>query len=116
MNIMVDADGNIVGIIDWADARVLPFGVSLYGLENILGHMDGEGWHYCHNHLELRALFWSIFKEQAGEISDTDMHSIMVARRAGLFMRYGFTWDGNKHTPNKDDPYLDAFCITKEAQ
>ena len=113
---MVNGDGNIIGIVDWVDTRVLPFGISLYGLENVLGHMDSEGWHYCHNHFQLRALFWETFKAEVGEISETEMEGIMVARMAGLFMRYGFSWDGTKQTPNKTDPYLDAFCLTEGAQ
>ena len=31
--------GQITGIIDWAEAEVLPFGLALYGLENLLGYM-----------------------------------------------------------------------------
>ena len=35
MNILVDPeDGNIMGIVDWAEARTLPFGFTLYGFEN----------------------------------------------------------------------------------
>ena len=116
MNIMVDADGSIIGIIDWIDARVLPFGISLYGLENLLGYMDGEGWHYFYNHVELRALFWGIFKDEVGEISEAEMQAIMVARMAGLLIRYGFTWDGYKQVPNDVNPYLHAFCLIEEAQ
>ena len=48
MNILVDPDtGHITGIIDWVKAKVCPFGIPLWGLENILGNMNARGWH-CH--------------------------------------------------------------------
>lgn len=44
MNIFVDPNtGHITGIIDWAEARILPFGISLWGFENMLGYMDSQG-------------------------------------------------------------------------
>jgi hypothetical protein len=44
LNIFVDpSTGRITGIIDWAEATIGPFGMSLWGLENLLGFMDGQG-------------------------------------------------------------------------
>ena len=44
MNILVSPiTGRITGIIDWAEAKVLPFGLALYGLENLLGYMGPGG-------------------------------------------------------------------------
>ncbi|KAH6649586.1 hypothetical protein F5144DRAFT_607715 [Chaetomium tenue] len=38
MNLLVDpATGRLTGVVDWAEARALPFGLALYGLENVLG-------------------------------------------------------------------------------
>lgn len=46
MNLLVNPEtGNITGIVDWAESRILPFGFALYGLEHFLGRMDSEGWH-----------------------------------------------------------------------
>ena len=51
MNIHVSpTTGGVTGIIDWAEAEVLPFGLALYGLENLLGYMGPEGW----RHFEIR--------------------------------------------------------------
>ncbi|RSL75721.1 hypothetical protein CEP52_017830, partial [Fusarium oligoseptatum] len=37
MNILVDhLTGHITGVVDWEDARILPFGISLWGFENVL--------------------------------------------------------------------------------
>ncbi|KAF2789018.1 hypothetical protein K505DRAFT_393437, partial [Melanomma pulvis-pyrius CBS 109.77] len=32
-----EATGHITGVVDWADAMIAPFGISLGGLETILG-------------------------------------------------------------------------------
>lgn len=38
MNLLINTEtGNITGIVDWAESRILPFGFALYGLENVLG-------------------------------------------------------------------------------
>ncbi|TVY88280.1 hypothetical protein LAWI1_G005163, partial [Lachnellula willkommii] len=39
-NIMLSpSSGRLTGLVDWAEAEVLPFGLCLYGLEEILGEM-----------------------------------------------------------------------------
>jgi hypothetical protein len=54
----VDPDtGHVTGVIDWVEAEIAPFGISLYRLENVLGYMDSKGWHYYENHQELEKLF-----------------------------------------------------------
>jgi len=118
MNIFVDPNtGHITGIIDWAEARILPFGISLWGFENILGYMDSQGWHYYKNHHKLENFFWQTFEETVGGVSEADRHAIRVARMAGFFLRYGFVWeDGGREIPAKEPDsalrYLDAFCAT----
>jgi hypothetical protein len=43
MNLLINSEtGYTTGIVDWAEARILPFGFSLWGLENVLGHMDSK--------------------------------------------------------------------------
>ncbi|KAJ5300077.1 hypothetical protein N7508_007320 [Penicillium antarcticum] len=54
--------GNITGIIDWAESRILPFGFALYGLENLLGRTDSEVWHYYDRYCALESLFWQTFR------------------------------------------------------
>lgn len=44
VNLLINSKtGNVTGVIDWAEASVLPFGFSLYGLENIFGSMSADG-------------------------------------------------------------------------
>ena len=117
MNILVDPDtGHINGIIDWADAKVLPFGTVLWGFENTLGYMDSNGWHYYFNHHELRSLFWRTFECIVGGVSDTSRHIIHVAKTVGLFFRYGMTWEGGvEERPVRESDsslrYLDALIV-----
>ncbi|KAK5660521.1 hypothetical protein OQA88_13070 [Cercophora sp. LCS_1] len=117
MNLLVNpTTGNITGIVDWAEARVLPFGFSLWALENILGCMDSKGWRYYDNRRELEDLFWQTFSEGASSASDLDLRLIRTARMAGLFYRYGFIVEGKdvKGVVDQADAsslaYLDAFC------
>lgn len=91
MNIFVDPrTGHATGIVDWAEARILPFGISLWGFENILGYIDSQGWHYYSNHYQLENLFWQRFQKIVGGVSEVDRQAIRVARLAGFFLRYGF--------------------------
>lgn len=119
MNVLVDPKtGNITGIVDWAEARILPFGFSMWGLENVLGYMDSEGWHYYDGHCELRDIFWKTFLGESLDTSKPDFQLIRAARMAGLFYRYGFVVEGKnvKGVVDQNDAsslvYLDAFCIT----
>ena len=114
MNIIVDSDnGHVTGIIDWAEGQILPFGISLWGLENVLGSMGRDGWQYREDHQDLRDLFWESFYNAVGQISEADRFTITAAMIIGLFFRYGFSWDeGARERPV--DPnhrrlrYLDA--------
>ncbi|GAW20099.1 hypothetical protein ANO14919_095950 [Xylariales sp. No.14919] len=121
MNILIDPEtGSITGIIDWADARILPFGFSLWALENILGYMNSEGWHYYDNRHELQRIFWETFRMEAKNLSDDDLRLIQITRMAGLFCRYGFVLDGKvcKGVIDESDVssfhYLDAFCAAED--
>ncbi|KYK62090.1 hypothetical protein DCS_03235 [Drechmeria coniospora] len=58
MNLHLDErDGQVTGIVDWADAIVSPFGMSLRRLETILGVQTSSCWHFHANHGFLRAQF-----------------------------------------------------------
>lgn len=122
MNLLTNPEtGNITGIVDWAESRILPFGFALYGLENVLGWMDSEGWHYYDRYRELESLFWQIFREEVYNFSDAVLHLIRAARMAGFFYRYGLDFDikGVVQGVRMDHPagslaYLDAFCTAGE--
>jgi hypothetical protein len=115
MNIIVNREaGGINGIVDWAEAKILPFGMSLWGYRNMLGIMNSSGWHYHKNSSRLEDLFWDTFHRQVGKISDDEKKAIKIAERTGIVLRYGFTWeDGVLERPvNEQDSsmrYMDAF-------
>ncbi|KAG8166549.1 hypothetical protein KVR01_002238 [Diaporthe batatas] len=50
LNILVDGgSGIITGIVDWNDAGIQPFGLTLYALEKFIGSMGRDGWVYLDN-------------------------------------------------------------------
>lgn len=51
----------VTGIIDWAESKVAPFGVSLSNMEVVLGIRTRTDWHFHPNHHSLRQLFWKNF-------------------------------------------------------
>ncbi|PGH20439.1 hypothetical protein AJ80_03585 [Polytolypa hystricis UAMH7299] len=58
MNIHVDEkSGCITSIVDWAEAKIAPFGTSLWGLETILGVQTASQWIFHPKHSYLRTQF-----------------------------------------------------------
>jgi len=119
-NIHVDpSTGHITGICDWKDTEVSPFGMSLGGLETMLGIRSWtKGWIYHSNHQDLRALFWGTFWEAVGPISEEQRERVEVARLVGLFLANGFQYDDDcNRVPasegNHDLRYLDSVVLGK---
>lgn len=96
-NIHVDeTTGRIVGICDWGDAEVGPFGMSLGGLETMLGIpiTTGDFWRYHPNQQALRDRFWTTFYDcLGGAWADEQKRRVEVARLVGLFLANGFARD-----------------------
>lgn len=118
LNFLIDPDtGYITGIVDWAEARVLPFGLGLWAVENVLGFMDNEGWHYFDNHKELRALFWTTLRSLTHEFTEQHMKMVRITRLMGMFRRHGFLVDGTQILGVVGEEnvsalrYLDAFIL-----
>ncbi|KAI0105208.1 hypothetical protein GGR51DRAFT_519886 [Nemania sp. FL0031] len=77
MNILTDSNtGHVTGVIDWESSRILPFGISLWGLENCLGWMDSRGWHYYPNRDALVRAFWESFDQELAVCRDDSEESI----------------------------------------
>ncbi|KAJ2989334.1 hypothetical protein NUW58_g3519 [Xylaria curta] len=118
-NIHVDPDtGTIVGICDWRDAEISPFGMSLGGLETMLGvrTMNEHGWSYFTNHRELRDQFWTTFYHCLGAMSKAQQQCVEVARLTGLFLENGFVQDqyGNMNPATEESldlRYLAAIVL-----
>jgi hypothetical protein len=54
-----EATGHITGIVDWANAKVAPYGISLGGLEIVLGIQTKTDWYFHPSHVRLRQQFWN---------------------------------------------------------
>ena len=95
----------VTGIIDWADAKIAPFGVSLASMEIVLGIQSRTNWHFHPNHHSLRQLFWDTFYGATGYVSDDDRHSMAIARLFGFFRNHGL--EEKEHAI----AYLSALCL-----
>ncbi|KAJ2891598.1 Protein kinase-like domain protein [Zalerion maritima] len=109
-------DGTVTGVIDWDNARVLPFGTSLWGVENVLGSMGRNGWRYRDDHDELEEKFWTTLYESIGTLTTEQKLSIRAARRVGILLRYGFRAGENMRVTREDDSsirYLDGLVFSR---
>jgi hypothetical protein len=121
MNILIDPKtGKITGFIDWAEAKILPFGFALWGVLNVIGWMDLKGWHYYSNRQDLEDQFWKTFNESVGDVTEEERYAIRVSSTVGIFLRYGFAWDeGIRRRPvtelDYSIKYLDALFSGKKS-
>ncbi|KAH7190877.1 hypothetical protein DER44DRAFT_707834 [Fusarium oxysporum] len=94
-NIHVDeATGHITGIVDWHDAFIAPFGLSLGGVEILFGLQSNKNWHFHPSHVKLRQQFWERFNTEVSNVSESDKQAMEVARLMGLFKMFGFEPNG----------------------
>jgi hypothetical protein len=85
-NIHVDVrTGCLTGIVDWRDARLGPFGMQFWGLENLLGVRTGSGMRFHPSHVELRQLFWETLYKEIGDLPEDVRAAIQTARMIGIF-------------------------------
>lgn len=94
-NIMVDPTFcNLQGLVDWAEAERLPFGVCLYGLEEILGEMTPSGFRYRHDAEVLRDFFWAELQKDIPELRQSQMlEAVKLARNLGVLLWHGIAFD-----------------------
>lgn len=105
-NMMVDAEtGHLTGLIDWAEAEWLPFGMALYGVEEVLGEdrpCSEGGFRYYHDHEELRRLFWGEFLSFIGRDGTRSGYRFQLlreaeaARKLGILLWRGIAFDDGK--------------------
>lgn len=102
-NILVDAETwAITGLVDWAEAEVLPFGMCLYGLEHLLGTLrhishphDGSKtpvWVYDADAQQLRHLFYATLTSLVPDLKHR-REELWLMRDIGVFLWHGFAWD-----------------------
>lgn len=91
--IVDEATCHLVGVIGWAEAEVLPFGVSLYSLQLLSGevHPPHDPWKRYEDYDALQDTFWETFTDEVGGLSDHQVRTIQIAKTLGLLLEKGFT-------------------------
>ncbi|KAF2158685.1 hypothetical protein M409DRAFT_71530 [Zasmidium cellare ATCC 36951] len=96
-NIMVDRGSwRLTGLVDWAEAEYLPFGMSLYGIEHLLGGFDHERQRFVYYDRanELRDAFWDRLRAEIPELRDQDIwKAVILSRTIGILLWHGIAWD-----------------------
>lgn len=92
-NVMVDADNNhLVGIIDWAEAEISPFGTNLHSLQQFMSKYHlGVGWVRHGNYDTLNNNFWNILSAGIGVLEAETIQTIKSAMIVDLLLSHGFT-------------------------
>ncbi|KAJ8119814.1 hypothetical protein ONZ43_g3318 [Nemania bipapillata] len=96
-NVMVDPQtGELSGLLDWAEAEWLPFGIGMYGLEELLGEDNLNGcFVYYPEATHLRNLFWRHLLLLIPELF-RDAKSVALVKRAqklGVLLWHGIAFD-----------------------
>jgi len=124
-NIMVDpATGFLYGLVDWAEAEYLPFGVALVGLEEILGQMTADGFIYTTDAEHLRQTFHHELRTEIPDLCHPELQStVSLARDLGVLLWHGIAFDDGLLNrvvqEGRDDSEiakLDAFLGLKDSQ
>lgn len=122
-NVMVHPkSGKLTGLVDWTEGEFLPFGVGMYGLQELLGEdRDGHFVYYTEAKY-LRKLFWAELFASIPELS-RDVRRVALIRKAqilGIFLWHGIAFDNGKLDraveEGKDDgeiERLDAFILRR---
>ncbi|KAK4073628.1 hypothetical protein Trihar35433_3102 [Trichoderma harzianum] len=122
-NIMVDETScHLVGVIDWAEAEICPFGLNLDSIQSFTGKLDyRDGWSRYQDYADLQDTFWNVFREEVGGLAEVEIQAIKLARITGLLLSHGFTRRLANEPPavpirdDKDGRYnmlsLDGFLI-----
>ncbi|KAK8210645.1 hypothetical protein IWZ01DRAFT_435969 [Phyllosticta capitalensis] len=98
-NVMVGSEGQLTGLVDWAEAEVGVWGMPLYGVEFLLGWDKTAGrwrwtWTYYTAAPSLRSLFYStLYRHLPHPLSDEQISAIGVVRDVGVLLWFGFAWD-----------------------
>lgn len=92
-NIMVNENScNLVGVIDWAEAEVAPFGLNLHSHQRLISKIHlKNGWVRYDDYFLLEKVFWDTFSEEVGGLSNEIIGVIKSARVMGLLLSRGFT-------------------------
>ncbi|KAM0424557.1 hypothetical protein ACHAPT_010273 [Fusarium lateritium] len=92
-NIMVDETScHLVGVIDWAEAEICPFGLNLHSLQALTGKLHlRDGWVRYQDYDILQDVFWRTFQQEVGALTEGSIRALNLARIMGLLLSSGFT-------------------------
>lgn len=92
-NIIVsEPDCRLVGVMDWAEAAVGPFGTNLHSLLPLYGKVHlKNGIILFEDHAVLHETFWGVFSAEVGGLSDEEVVAVKWARVLGLLLDKGFS-------------------------
>ncbi|KAJ6021967.1 hypothetical protein N7540_007471 [Penicillium herquei] len=107
-NVMVDEKYNhLVGVIDWAEAEIGPFGTNFHSIQQFMSHYRLRvGWIRHANYEILDRIFWDILSRSAGNLDADTIQTIKAARIVGLLRSHGFTsclGNNTEPEPIRDD-------------
>ncbi|KAK4199267.1 hypothetical protein QBC40DRAFT_203108 [Triangularia verruculosa] len=92
-NIIVDsASCHLVGVIDWAEAQVGPFGLNLYSLQSFMSKLHlRNGWIRYKDYDSLQSAFWAKLQTEVPDMTDEQIETAKAARILGQLLSRGFT-------------------------
>lgn len=82
----------LVGVIDWAEAEIGPFGTNLHSLQDLMSkfHLK-HGWIRYDDYDELVSTFWKTLSDEVGGLDEDKTKAIRAARVLGLLRSWAFT-------------------------
>ncbi|KAI2612864.1 uncharacterized protein GGS25DRAFT_138795 [Hypoxylon fragiforme] len=121
-NIIVNpTSGKLSGLIDWTEGEFLPFGIGMYGLQELLGEDRGGHFVFYPDARQLRRLFWSELLASLPDLARKPKTVALVkkAQILGILLWHGIAFDNGKLDraveEGKDDgeiERLDAFLLS----
>jgi hypothetical protein len=114
----------LLGLVDWAEAERLPFGITIYGLEEFLGEITAAGFQYHQDASDLRTIFWEQLINGIPELQNPRvLKAAKLARDLGVLLWDGIAFDNGaidrvvQEGKDVDEIYrLDAFLDTSNSQ
>ncbi len=112
-NVMVEPDSlSLSGLVDWAEAEYLPFGVALYGVEQLMGESTSSGesqpggrypppgsqFRYYPEAAWLRLWFWEelVASVPVLRADETLRRTVESARLLGVLLWHGMAFDDGR--------------------
>lgn len=102
-NILVDEESwTVCGLVDWAEAEIMPFGACFYGLEYLFGGLETvtsadataktQVWRYRPGCDALRDMFWQTLVTASPMIKES-VDEVRCMRDVGVLLWFGYAWD-----------------------